>query len=70
MNSRKLIFLRVAAILNENTEIMFQLPFIAIEMALDHKPSHRELTSVLISDMYGRIVSERDIARGEFVSPR
>ncbi|CAB3387160.1 Hypothetical predicted protein [Cloeon dipterum] len=41
----------------------YRLPYIAIEMAMDHKPSHRELTSVLISDMYGRIVSERDIAR-------
>lgn len=35
----------------------------AIEMAMDHKPSHREMTSVLISDLYGRILSQRDICK-------
>jgi len=34
----------------------------AIEIALDHKPSHREMTSVLVSDLYGRVVKQRDIA--------
>ena len=35
-------------------------------MGLDHKPSHREMCSVLISDFYGHLLSERDIALGEF----
>uniref|UniRef100_A0A1B6FUN2 Programmed cell death protein 4 n=1 Tax=Cuerna arida TaxID=1464854 RepID=A0A1B6FUN2_9HEMI len=34
----------------------------AIEIALDHKPSHREMTSVLISDLYTHMVNQRDIA--------
>ncbi|XP_059615134.1 programmed cell death protein 4 [Phlebotomus argentipes] len=37
---------------------------IAIEIAMDHKQSHREMTSVLISDLYGRVVTGRDISRG------
>lgn len=38
------------------------IPQIAIEIALDHKPSQREMTSVLISDLYGRVIKQRDIA--------
>uniref|UniRef100_A0A1B6LV66 Programmed cell death protein 4 n=1 Tax=Graphocephala atropunctata TaxID=36148 RepID=A0A1B6LV66_9HEMI len=34
----------------------------AIEIGLDHKPSHREMTSVLISDLYTHMVNQRDIA--------
>uniref|UniRef100_A0A1L8DLU4 Programmed cell death protein 4 n=1 Tax=Nyssomyia neivai TaxID=330878 RepID=A0A1L8DLU4_9DIPT len=37
---------------------------IAIEIAMDHKPSHREMTSVLISDLYWRVISSRDITNG------
>ncbi|XP_077289623.1 programmed cell death 4 [Arctopsyche grandis] len=35
---------------------------IIVEMGLDHKPSHREMCSILISDFYGHLFSERDIA--------
>ncbi|KAL1508922.1 hypothetical protein ABEB36_003741 [Hypothenemus hampei] len=35
----------------------------AVEIALDHKPSHREQTSVLISDLYGYVLSESDIVK-------
>ncbi|XP_017776222.1 PREDICTED: programmed cell death protein 4 [Nicrophorus vespilloides] len=35
-----------------------------IEVAMDHKPSHREMTSVLISDLYGHIFTESDITKG------
>ncbi|PSN39068.1 Programmed cell death protein 4 [Blattella germanica] len=42
----------------------FMIPVLAIEIAMDHKPSHREMTSVLISDLYGRVVSQRDIGKG------
>ncbi|XP_066992189.1 programmed cell death protein 4 [Anabrus simplex] len=41
----------------------FMIPMLAVEIALDHKPSHREMTSVLISDLYGRVVNQRDIAK-------
>jgi programmed cell death protein 4 len=44
----------------------FQIPVLAVEIAMDHKPSHREMTSVLISDLYGRIVTQKDIGRGWF----
>jgi programmed cell death protein 4 len=43
---------------------VFQIPVLAVEIAMDHKPSHREMTSVLISDLYGRIVTQKDIGRG------
>ncbi|XP_061725475.1 programmed cell death protein 4 [Cydia pomonella] len=33
-----------------------------IETALEHKPSHCEMASVLVSDLYGRVFSARDIA--------
>lgn len=36
---------------------------LAIDIAMDHKPSHRELTSVLISDLYGNIINDKDIAK-------
>ncbi|CAH1970618.1 unnamed protein product [Acanthoscelides obtectus] len=34
-----------------------------IEIALDHKPSHREMTSVLISDLFPHVISEADISK-------
>ncbi|XP_058445328.1 programmed cell death protein 4 [Malaya genurostris] len=37
---------------------------IAVEMAFEHKQSQREMTSVLISDLYGRTISSRDICKG------
>ena len=40
---------------------------ILIELALDHKPSHREMASCLISDLYTKVVSQRDIGKGEEV---
>lgn len=41
----------------------YMIPVLAVEIAMDHKPSHREMTSVLISDLYGRVVTQKDIAR-------
>lgn len=38
------------------------IPQLTIEIAMDHKPSHREMTSRLISDLYGRVIKYRDIA--------
>ena len=37
---------------------------ITVELAMDHKPSHRELGSVLISDLYQKVISQRDIGKG------
>jgi len=36
---------------------------LGIEIAMDHKPSHREMTSVLISDMFGHVINEADITK-------
>jgi len=33
-------------------------------LAMERKASHREMTSVLISDLYGRVLCEEDIERG------
>lgn len=38
----------------------------SVQIALDHKDTQRELISVLISDLYGRVVTARDIAKGTF----
>ncbi|XP_028128855.1 programmed cell death protein 4 isoform X1 [Diabrotica virgifera virgifera] len=34
-----------------------------IEIAMDHKPSHREMTSVLISDLFPHTINESDISK-------
>ncbi|KYB29481.1 programmed cell death protein 4 isoform X1 [Tribolium castaneum] len=34
-----------------------------IEVSMDHKPSHREMTSVLISDLFGHVITETDITK-------
>lgn len=36
----------------------------AVEMAMEHKNSHREMTSVLISDLYGRCLISSDYEHG------
>jgi len=36
---------------------------IAVELSMDHKPSHREMTSQLISELYLKVVSQRDIGK-------
>lgn len=40
----------------------------SVQISLDHKDTQRELISVLISDLYGRVVTSRDISKGEFGS--
>lgn len=37
---------------------------VAVEIAMDHKDSHREMTSLLISDLYGRVITPKDIIKG------
>ncbi|GFS90663.1 programmed cell death protein 4 [Nephila pilipes] len=41
-----------------------QLVSMAVCLAMERKPSHREMTSVLLSDMYGHILLQEDIAAG------
>lgn len=36
----------------------------SVQIALDHKDCQREMISVLISDLYARVVTSRDIAKG------
>ena len=50
------------------------VPALAIELALDHKPSHREMTSRLISVLYLKVLiifardEQIDIKRYRFMS--
>lgn len=37
---------------------------VSVEIAMEHKQSHREMTSVLLSDLYGRCITSKDIVRG------
>jgi programmed cell death protein 4 len=45
-----------------------QIIVYAIEAAMDHKPSHRELTSHLISELSEEFVTSEDIAKGNLSS--
>lgn len=45
--------------LNRRDALVEQL----IEIAMDHKPSHREMTSVLISDLFPHVINESDISK-------
>lgn len=37
-----------------------------VQIALDHKDSQREMISVLLSDLYGRVVTSKDIEKGKY----
>ena len=37
-----------------------------VELAMDHKPSHREMTSVLLADLYGHLLYEQDYTAGQW----
>ncbi|XP_017473472.1 PREDICTED: programmed cell death protein 4 [Rhagoletis zephyria] len=37
---------------------------VVVEISMDHKDSQREMTSVLISDLYGRVITAKDIEKG------
>jgi len=41
----------------------WMIPSLAIELSMDHKPSHREMTSQLISELYLKVISQRDIGK-------
>lgn len=60
----KILFLqRTINELDVNAKVS-QILEIAISKALDHKAAHREMTSVLISDLYGKILSSQDVMSG------
>lgn len=43
-------------------ENRFQIAVVSIELAMDHKPSNREMTSLLLSDLYGQHqLTEREL---------
>jgi len=46
------------------TDNEYQVLVIAVTLAMERKNCHRELTSVLISDLYSRILAEEEIERG------
>lgn len=57
----------VASEIDENMKSGALRPLVirkAIEMALEHKNSHREMTSVLLSDLYGRCLISSDYEHG------
>jgi len=41
-----------------------QIPIVLISLALEKKSSHRELASILISDLFGKPLTSEDIERG------
>ena len=69
---------------NDTTEVLYTLQemlmnlgsrrwmvvSILVELAMDHKPSHREMASVLISELYLKVISQRDIGKGWLVDKR
>lgn len=40
---------------------------VSLQIALDHKDCQREMVSVLISDLYGRVVTAKDISKGRHI---
>lgn len=42
----------------------YRIPIVLISLAFDRKSSHRELASILISDLFGKILKSEDIQRG------
>ncbi|XP_068708684.1 programmed cell death protein 4-like [Montipora capricornis] len=42
----------------------YKVPAIAISLALEKKATQREMASILISDLYGKHLSQHDIAKG------
>ncbi|XP_037092002.1 programmed cell death protein 4-like [Pollicipes pollicipes] len=47
-----------------NMHLRYLIVVTMIEVAMDHKASHRELTSVLLSDLYQECLTQTDISRG------
>jgi len=41
----------------------WMIAYLAIEISMDHKPSHREMSSQLISELYQKVISQRDIGK-------
>lgn len=44
-------------------EMKYSVPVLAVSLALEGKASHREMTSKLISDLCGTVVSKTDVEK-------
>jgi len=47
-----------------NIRLRYLVVVTMVEVAMDHKASHREMTSVLLSDLYQECLTQTDISRG------
>ncbi|XP_043239002.1 programmed cell death protein 4-like [Amphibalanus amphitrite] len=47
-----------------NMHLRYLVVVTMIEVAMDHKSSHREMTSILLSDLYQECLTQTDITRG------
>ena len=45
-------------------DVRHKIPAIAVSISLDRHDPQRELTSQLISDMYGHVITQDDVAAG------
>ena len=61
-DTEEVLFSLEEMLLNIGTR-RWMIPYLAIEMSMDHKPSHREMTSQLISELYQKVISQRDIGK-------
>ncbi|KAH0623752.1 hypothetical protein JD844_006854 [Phrynosoma platyrhinos] len=44
-------------------EMKYSVPVLAVSLALEGKASHREMTSKLLADLYGTVVSRQDVEK-------
>lgn len=61
-DTEEVLFSLEEMLLNIGTR-RWMVPYLAIEMSMDHKPSHREMTSQLVSELYQKVISQRDIGK-------
>jgi len=61
-DSMEVLFTLQEMLMNLGTR-RWMIVSIVIELAMDHKPSHREMASTLISDLYLKVISQRDIGK-------
>ena len=61
-DTEEVLFSLEEMLLNIGTR-RWMIPYLAIELSMDHKPSHREMTSQMISELYQKVISQRDIGK-------
>ena len=60
-DSEEVLFSLEEMLLNGSRRWM--IPALAIKLSMDHKPSHREMISQLVSELYLKAISQRDIEK-------